>query len=737
MSEAARLQHAMTLHQRGDLAEAAALYRGVLRKQPANPMAAYGLGMVCADRGEFDEAARLLHRVAGLRPDDPAVRGNYANVLKLAGRREAALAEYDALLARHPGHAGAWSNRAATLNELGRHTDALASIERALAIAPEDAAMRHNHGNILADLGRDAAALEAYDRATALDGGTAERWLCHAQALVRLRRYEASLMDYHRVLELEPERFEAWRGLAAALIDLGRFRTGLEACRRALALSPDDADVHWFASGACLVLGEVRAAMSHCERAQAGRPDIDYATGQRLHAARVLCEWAELDRLTAEVVSGIDAGRRIILPMESQMAGLDASRQLACARLYAEDPNSGASAAVLRSAGLAGPAASAGCRIRVGYVSGDFRNHPVGQQMRAVVAHHDRAAVEAIGISLRGDDGDPQHAHFKSTMERFVDVSAMPDEEAVRAIAALGLDIAVDLQGHTSGRRMQLFAAGLAPVQVNFLCPGTSGAAFIDYIIADRTVLPDRHLDAFSEKAVRLPGSFFINDYAMLPAAEPGSVSRALEGLPEDAFVFASFCDSYKLSPEDWDGWMGLLRALPRSVLWLGLAKRPEAVANLQKRAAAAGVGPERLVIARFAQARHAHVARLALADLCLDTPTYNGHTTTADALWAGTPVLTVAGAGFSSRVAASILTAAGLEDLVLPDLASYLARARALAEAPAALATLRGRVAQARTASPFFDAARAVRHLEAAYRAMVERAARGLPPALIDIAEP
>lgn len=723
----------MTLHQRGDLAEAASVYRGVLRKEPANPMAAYGLGMVHADRGEFDEAARLLHRVAGLRPDDPAVRGNYANVLKLAGRREAALAEYDALLARHPGHAGAWSNRAATLNELGRHAEALESIERALAIAPEDAAMRHNHGNILVDLGRDAEALEAYAGATALDGGTAERWLCHAQARVRLRQFEASLMDYHHALELEPERFEAWRGLAEAMLELDRYATAVKCCDRALALVPADAAVHWIAAVAQLELGNPRASLAHCARAMEGIPDTDYALGLRVRAMRLLCDWDGLERFTQQLRDGVDAGRRMLMPMESQIAGLDARRQLRCAQIHAEDVYGAAHAAF--AADLA--RAPARPRLRVGYVSGDFRNHPVGHQMRAVVANHDRAAVEAIGISLRGDDADPQHAQFKAGMERFLDVSAMADDEAVRAIRALGLDLAVDLQGHTSGRRMQLFAAGLAPLQVNFLCPGTSGAAFIDYLIADRTVLPDDHLDAYSEKAVRLPGSFFINDYAMLPAAEPGLVSRSLEGLPEGAFVFASFCDSYKLSPDLWEGWMALLRAVPGSVLWLGLAKRPEAVAALQKRAAAAGVGPERLVVARFAQARHAHVARLALADLCLDTPTYNGHTTTADALWAGTPVLTVAGEGFSSRVAASILTAAGLADLVLPDLAHYLARARALAEAPAALAELRGRVAQARTASALFDAARSVRHLEAAYRAMLERAAQGLPPARIDIAEP
>lgn len=733
MSDAAMLQHATALHERGDLAEAAALYRRILRKQPSNVAVVHALGMACAQLGLLDESIRLLRRVVDLHPGEPAVRGNYANALKLAGRREEALAEYDALVARHPHHPTAWCNRAATLNELGRNADALESIERALEITPDDPAAHHNHGNILAGLGRRTDAIAAYDRAIGRDADNPDTWIGRARACASLGRYDEAAAGYERALELRQDSLDAWRGIASAFAELGRYRTALDCSQRALVLDPDDADAHWTAAIAHFELGDVRGSLGHCERALSKRPGLDYALGHRVQAKRILCDWDELDRLTDELVVAIDEGRPVAMPMVGQIAGLDAQRQLRGARLYA-DGLLAEEERPLQRMQRACASLSDGRRMRVGYVSADFRNHPVGHQMRAVLARHDRSQVEAIALSLAHDAGDEPQRAFEAAADRFIDLGGKRDADVVELVRELELDIAIDLQGHTRSARPMLFARGLAPVQVNFLCPGTSGAAFIDYVIADHVVVPDDRKSSFSEQVVRIPGSFFVNDYAMLPPVDPGTLDRGAEGLPASAFVFASFCDSYKFSPDLWAGWMALLRNLPSSVLWLALQRRPEAAEALRARARDSGVSPDRIVVARQVVARHEHIARLALADLCLDTPTYNGHTTTADALWAGTPVLTVPGSGFASRVAASILSAAGLDELVLPGIDAYLARARELARAPEDLQALRARVVAARQCSPLFDAGRSVRHLEAAYRAMIERAIRGEPPAAFDI---
>lgn len=296
----------------------------------------------------------------------------------------------------------------------------------------------------------------------------------------------------------------------------------------------------------------------------------------------------------------------------------------------------------------------------------------------------------------------------------------------------LDLDLVVDLTGHMEGHRMDILAQRPAPVQASLFCPTTSGAPWIDYLVTDRQVVPPDHADGYSEQLAIVPVSYFVTHHGEIPVL-PGA-TRAEEGLPDEGIVFTSFCESYKIRPDVWGTWMRLLSQVPGSVLWLAIRNNDAARERLRAHAADAGIDPARLVFSRVVRDRQAHLSRLVVADLCLDTPVYNGHTTTADALWAGVPVVTCPGESFSGRIASSLVRAAGLPELVCDSLEGYEKLALALARDPARLRELRDRLGANRASHPLFDASSCVRHIESAFAAMVDRQRRGLPPGPIEI---
>jgi predicted O-linked N-acetylglucosamine transferase (SPINDLY family) len=371
----------------------------------------------------------------------------------------------------------------------------------------------------------------------------------------------------------------------------------------------------------------------------------------------------------------------------------------------------------------------------VAYLSADLRTHPVGILMAGVFEHHDRARFETIAISYGSDDGSDMRSRLSHAFDRFIDVRGKSDSEVASLLRGLEIDIAVDLTGLTASGRPGIFALRPAPVQVNYLgFAGSLGAAHMDYILADKTVIPEQHQQYFTEKIAYLPDSYMPHDSRR--AISPATPSRVELGLPETGFVFASFNNSYKFTAAMFDVWMRLLRAVEGSVLWLP-SVNPTAVRNLQREAEARGVSPERIVFAPHLPAAEDHLARLRAADLFLDTLPYNAHSTAMDALWAGLPILTVKGESFASRVAASLLIAAGLPDLIVDSLDAYESLALDLARNPAALAAVRERLRRGRDSCALFDTARFTRNLEAALGMMWERTQKGEPPASFSVDDP
>ena len=635
-----------------------------------------------------------------------------------AGRLAEAEAATRAALRLAPQSVDALSNLGAILRAQRRPAEALQALDAALAIAPDAADALLNRANLLNDLQQWGKALESADRAVAAAPRNPLAHNARANALVGLKRTETAVDSFHEALHLNPAQVISRFNLAKALLSLGRSQDALALYTAAVAARPDCAQTHADHGHLLVALRRGADAVGPYDRAYDLDPDLPHLAGQRLHARMKACDWRGFDAMVADLARRIDAGRPAATPFTLVTAPLSAARQLHCATVYCARTF----AVSPRPAGAA-PAP----RIRVGYFSADFHEHATAYLMAEMLERHDRQAFEITAFSFGPASRGPMRARLQAACERFFDVRSL-DAEAVSDMARqLGLDIAVDLKGFTTDSRPEIFATGAAPIQVNFLgYPMTTGAPFIDYLIADRVLIGPADRDLYSEKVAWLPNSYQPNDRRRAIAAQ--ATTRADHGLAADAFVFASFNGSYKITPDIFAIWLGLLQAVPRAVLWL-MQDQPVAAGNLRQAAAAAGVDPSRLVFAPFRPAAE-HLERIGHADLFLDSHPCSAHTTASDALWAGLPLLTWKGETFASRVAASVLAAAGLPELAVDSAAEYKAAAEALAGDPARLKAIRARLAQARTSSALFDTPAYVRALEDVYRRMHERRLAGLPPA-------
>ncbi|MGZ6018803.1 MAG: O-linked N-acetylglucosamine transferase, SPINDLY family protein [Phenylobacterium sp.] len=630
--------------------------------------------------GRLAEAEAATRESVRLEPRDTATLANLGAILRAQRRPAEALEVLDSALVIAPADASVLLNRANVLNELQRFPEALESADRALAVVPDNGFAHTARGNALAGLGRRGEAAESFRACLALSPGNATA------------------------------RFN----LATALAAAGQAEAALAVYDAAIASGSAGADAHAERGHLLARLSRWAEAAQAYDAAHAVDPGLRYLAGQRLHARMRICDWRDFDGLVAELATRIEAGELAAIPFPTVAVPLTPRQQLRCATTYC--------AATLPV--LPRPAAPApGERIRIGYFSADLHEHATAHLLVEALELHDRSAFEITAFSFGASDDSPLRRRLESACEHFLDVAALEPAAIADLAVRRGLDIAVDLKGFTAESRPRIFVAGAAPIQVSFLgYPMTSGAPFLDYLIADPVLIGHDDVGCYSEKIAWLPGCYQPNDRQR--PVDARTLSRADHGLPADGFVFASFNGAYKITPQMFAVWMDLLKAVPGSVLWL---LQDEAVEHLARAAAQAGVDPKRLVFAPK-QPSPRHRARIGHADLFLDSLPCSAHTTASDALWAGLPLITCRGATFAGRVAASLLTAAGLSDLIVETLDDYFALALGLACDAGRLAGVRARVAGVRT-TDLFDTPTYVRNLEDLYRRMHARRLAGLPP--------
>jgi predicted O-linked N-acetylglucosamine transferase (SPINDLY family) len=668
-------------------AEALGDFDRALALEPANPRALYGRAGALKTLKRPDEALTAYDRALALDPAFAEALIGRANALLDLKRHAEALSSLDAVLARDPKNVDALSNRANVLIRMKRHEEALADSEKALAADPAYASAWHNRGSALSGLKRYRESVASFERALSLDQKTAATWNNRGNALIALKRYADALPDFERALALDPVYVDALSNKSNALSNLKDFGQAIAAANAALALDPDHA------------------------------PTMSVLIHSGLHA----CDWRALDRVRMRAFAGLTRGQRTIQPFDCKALTTAEEDNLQSARLWVAEECPASPQPLWRGERYQHE------RIRVAYVSTDLRAHAVGFLVVGAIEQHDKSRFEVIGVSLGIDDKSETRARFEAAFDRFIDVREKSDSEVAALLREMEIDVVVDLNGFTGEPpRTRIFAQRPAPVQVNYLgYPGTMGADYIDYIIADPIVITPVDEPYYSEKIAYLPDTYQANDSRRPTARE--ATRRSEAGLPDQGFVFASFNNTYKISSEMFSVWTRLLTGVEGSVLWL-LEDNPFAAENLRREAAARGVNPDRLIFAPRTTPDK-HLARQKLADLFLDTLPYNAHTTASDALWIGLPVITTPGTTFPARVAASLLTAIGLPELITPSLDEYERLALKLARDAEALALLKSKLSVHRETFPLFDTKRFTRHLEAALATMWERHQQGLPP--------
>jgi protein O-GlcNAc transferase len=710
------------LKERGAFADAAACFEAALALEQRSVEIRNDLGLVLQELGRYDEAIRHYRAAATLAPDQAALHHNLGAALFLNGDFVAAEASLRQALALQPGLTQAEIALGSTLNALDRPEAAVAHYRTALVSSPGDATLHSNLGTTLLRLDQEAAAEAALRAAVALRPDQPEIRVNYGNALNRLGRREEALEEYRRALALDPDSPDARNNLACILSALGQREAAIAEYRRALDRRPGFADAHFNLGNVLQGAKRYDEAAESFRQALAVEPDHRLAAGGLLTVKRFACDW-----------SGFDADQMLLgRTIEADAPGIDPFTALAYPLTPLQHRRC-AEATVERRFGRiaplpARPRRSAGPPIRLAYLSANYHGHAVASLIAEVIERHDRTRFEVTGISFGPDDTGAQRQRLVQGFDRFVDVRAESDSAVAHRLAELEIDIAVDLMGHTLDHRMGILAYRPAPLQVSFLgYPGTTGARFIDYVIADAIVLPRDQQPFWTEQIVHLPGCYQANDSRRpILATRPG---RAECGLPEQSFVFCCFNNNYKITPQIFACWMRLLAAVPGSVLWL-LRDNDDAARHLAGSAAAQGIDPARLIFAPVVASHERHLARQRQADLFLDTLPYNAHTTASDALRVGLPLVTCRGTSFAARVAASLLTALDLPELITTDLDGYEALTLALARDPVRLAAIRLKLARNAATAALFDGERFRIGLEASYEHMLQRHRQGLAPA-------
>jgi protein O-GlcNAc transferase len=615
--------------------------------------------------------------------------------------------------------------QAVDCHRLGRLAEAEMAYLEVLRLDPNQSHALHLLGVVLTRTGRPAEGAELIKRSLAVRTQQPVAYASLGDALAQQGRFDEALGCYDRALSFSPQIIAALLGRGQILLNRGLNQEALAALEAAAHFQPDDPTILFLCGRALAQLARPAEASECFRRVFVLDPAYEYVLGARLWVELHACQWSDYSTQIEKIEAAVRDDKPAAFPFVFFSVSDSRELQLCCARQFAARyrPN----VVPLWQGEL-----YRHDRIRIAYVSEDFRRHPTSYLMMDLWEQHDRQRFEIIAISLRRAEDSDVGRRAKAAFDRFVDASALQDAAIAQLMRELEVDVAVDLMGYTGGVLHPIFARRPAPVQVNYLgYPGTLGSSDADYLIADEFLIPKAERVRYSEQIVYLPGTYQPNDRGRGTSPVP---FRADCALPRNAFVWCCFNNAYKFNPPLFDIWCRLLAAVNDSVLWL-VAGAKESEKNLRVEAAARHIDPARLIFAPNVS-NSDHVARIALADLCLDTGPVNGATTTSDALWAGVPVVTCAGRSFVSRMAGSLLNGVGLPELITTSWQEYEGLALALARNPDRLAALRARLRESRSTSRLFDTSRVCRHLESAYLTMWQRAQQGQPPCSFAVQE-
>ena len=708
------LRKAASLAKKGKKIEAGNLYYSVLQAFPGNLRAKQSLealGIRASDNKSttvLDEHLEELWALFNTKAYNQAI-DNAKNILK-----------------NFPAAADVWNVLGISAVRIKRLDEAIEAFNQIIELRPNDSTGYINLGNIHAELNNFDSALDSYAQALSIKSDDPMTHFNKGRVLRQLGKFQQALDSYHRAIVLNPKHTDAFINIGAIWMLMDNALEAKQAFQKAISVDPHSAIAHKNLGVAFMAEGNILDSIFSFQRAVQLRPDYAEAEAHLLHQSQNICDFSVYEKISlAAKTLGISTAA--VDPFAALSWNDDAQQQLLRSQNYSRSKHKFATHSDHQQSRVYPK------RLRIGYFSADFHDHATLYLMAGLLREHDKNQFEIFIYSYGNNKEGKSRKDLLTNSENFHDVSQSSDAEIERLAKSHKLHIAIDLKGYTSKSRTQLFQYGLAPIQVNYLgYPGTLGADFFDYLVADQIVIPECHQKYYSEKIIYMPHTYQSTDDAR-PKPQT-SYGREYFALPEDAFVFCCFNNNYKISPLEYDIWMRLLKNVEGSVLWL-LNSNEWAMKNLKKEAETRGVDPSRVIFAnKLPQVDH--IARHKNADIFLDTFAYNAHTTASDALWAGLPVVTKMGHQFSARVAASLLTAAGLKELITKTEFDYEKKCLELALNPKKLKFIKEKLAKNLNTQPLFDTKRYARNFERGLQEAYKRLVDGKNPANIFVKE-
>ena len=731
------------------------LLKASLVKDPKQFWAHNSLGVGLLNTKQYREAIFSFNKALILKPDYTDAYFNLGKTQRALRKYEDAIISYAKCIDLDKGYASAYNNSGTiyledlkeyeksvikfqqfltlapdsflghynlgnAFKELKRYQDALVSYEHAIQLKPDYAEAYYNKGATFGELKRFNEALVCYGRAIQLKPDYAEAYFYQGVTFGELNRYQDALVSYGHAIELKPDHVDAYFNQGTTFGELKRYNDAIVSYGHAIQLKPNHVDAYYNQGATFGELKRYEDALVSYDHAFQLKPEMGYLLGNITYTKMYLCDWGNVQTLVSQLAEKIAKQEVVITPFATLALIDNPELQKQSAEIYINDKHP-----ISDALPKVGPHPTHQ-KIRIGYFSADFHNHATMHLMAELFEYHDKSKFELIAFSFGPDTQDEWRQKAISSFDEFIDVRSQTDIEVASLARELRIDIAVDLKGFTQNGRANIFAYCAAPIQVNYLgYPGTMGAEYMDYIIADPILIPEDQRGHYSEKIAYLPNSYQVNVKERVISDK--LLSRQELGLPDKSFVFCSFNNNYKITPDTFDRWMRILQVVEGSILWV-FQSNETAVENLKKEAELRGIDRSRLVFASFLPVEE-HLKRIQLADLFLDTLPYNAHTTASDALRVGLPVLTLVGESFASRVAASLLNAVGLPELIATTKEDYESLAIKLATHPKYLREVKDKLVSNVSTSPLYNSRLFTQHIELAYQEMYQRCQDGLAP--------
>jgi predicted O-linked N-acetylglucosamine transferase (SPINDLY family) len=714
----------LTLMQ-GNPAQSVGFFQKSLQIAPRHALAHCNLGIALEQLNQPDRALVSYNQAISLKPDFAEAYINRGIVFYQQQRYDQALADYHQAIVLKPNNAMPYNHRGVVFLKLNQLPQALQDCQTAIVLSPNYAEAYFNLASVLQALNKPEQAIQSFDHAIALNPAYFAAYFNKANLLQDLKKPEQALQSYNMALSLNPLNVDTLINKGVVCQELNRVDEALNCFDQAISIDPQAVPAYINQASLLQNLKRFEESLQSFNKAYTLNPDYDFLLGQYLFNKLQICDWNNLRVLQAELMAKIAGGAKAGMPLHVLAFTDNLTLQHNAAANWFQDR-------FLQDQAAPGiHQYTDHSKIRIAYISEDFHYHPVSVLAAGLFESHDRDKFQIYAFSY-GNKKDDLRKRLEAAFDEFIDIQNLSDQQVVELAVKMQIDIAVDLAGYTGDSRSGIFAKRAAPLQVSFLgYAGTLAAAYMDYIIADKVVIPEACQRQYLEKAIYLPDSFQVTDRSREISDQ--AFSRQQFALPEHGFVYCCFNNAYKINPDIFQCWMSILAEVAGSVLWLS-GDNATASNNLKTAAEQFGIDPERLIFATRMELPEQHLARLKLADLFLDTFPYNAHATASDALWAGLPLLTYPGESYASRVSASLLSAIQLPELIAVSQAEYKSLAIELAVKPEKLADIKTRLAQNRLTTPLFDTQRYTIHLEAAYSRMHQRSLKGFAPDVIDL---